>query len=66
MLIKPQGKLSILYHNSLPSLDLVDYKLPRLNAIKTIIAGPAVITKKREINCNKVVGLKNIIKSPIK
>ena len=38
------------------------YKFPRLSAIKTIIAGPAVITRNKEINCNKVVRLKNIIK----
>lgn len=41
------------------------YKLPRLKAINTIIAGPAVITRKRATSCSKVVKLKNIIKSPI-
>ena len=41
------------------------YKLPRLKAINTMIAGPAVMTRKRAINCSKVVRLKNIIKSPI-
>ena len=41
------------------------YKLPRLKAINTMIAGPAVMTIKRAINCSKVVRLKNIIKSPI-
>jgi hypothetical protein len=42
-----------------------NYRLPRLSAINTMIAGPAVITRKREISCNKVVGLKNIIQSPM-
>lgn len=41
------------------------YKLPRLKAISTMIAGPAVITRKRAINCSRVVRLKNIMKSPI-
>ena len=41
------------------------YKLPRLKAISTMIAGPAVITRNRETSCNKVVRLKNIINSPM-
>jgi|Laugresu1bdmlbsd_1035121.scaffolds.fasta_scaffold342250_1 hypothetical protein len=41
------------------------YKLPRRKAINTIIAGPAVITRKRETNCSKVVRLKNMMNSPV-
>lgn len=41
------------------------YRLPRLKAINTIIAGPAVTTRKRETSCSKVVRLKNIINSPM-
>ena len=41
------------------------YKLPRRKAISTIIAGPAVITRNKDTNCSRVVGLKNIFYSPI-
>jgi hypothetical protein len=41
------------------------YRLPRRKAINTIIAGPAVITRNKETNCSKVVGLKNILNSPM-
>ena len=43
----------------------MSYKLPRLKAINAIIAGPAVITIKRETNCSKVVRLKNMMNSPV-
>jgi hypothetical protein len=33
------------------------YRLPRLKAIRTIIAGPAVITRKRDTSCAKVCRL---------
>ena len=33
------------------------YKLPRLKAIRTIIAGPAVITRKRDASCATVCRL---------
>ena len=35
----------------------MSYKLPRLRAIRTIIAGPAVITRKRAASCAKVCRL---------
>ena len=41
------------------------YILPRRKDINTIIAGPAVITRNKETNCSKVVGLKNILNSPM-
>ena len=41
------------------------YRLPRRRAISTMIAGPAVITRNKETNCSKVVGLKNILNSPM-
>ena len=44
---------------------MIIYKLPRLNAINTIIAGPAVITRNRDTSWNKVVGLKNMMNSPV-
>lgn len=33
------------------------YKLPRLKAINTIIAGPEVTTRNNAANCNNVVAL---------
>ena len=44
---------------------ITPYRLPRRKAISTIIAGPAVITRNKETNCSKVVGLKNILNSPM-
>lgn len=40
----------------------MNYKLPRLKAIKTMIAGPDVITRAKAISWNNVVAL-NILTS---